>query len=77
LNRSIEEREAYAPALESPPAWAIPEGYGFLGLGACRSCGQAIAWCLTRNDKRAPIDRDGTSHFATCPSADAWRRRHR
>jgi hypothetical protein len=63
------------PAVVEP--WAVPGGWVFLGLGICRSCGAAIAWCLTRNDKRAPIDRDGTSHFATCPAADAWRHRRR
>jgi hypothetical protein len=77
VNRPLEELEAYGPAIAQAEPFTIPEGYALLGLGACRSCGQAIAWCLTRNDKRAPIDRDGTSHFATCPSADAWRRRHR
>lgn len=66
-----------APADPEPEPFTVPEGWVFLGLGSCRSCGQAIAWALTRNDKRAPVNRDGSSHFATCPAADSWRRRHR
>lgn len=60
-----------------PEAFTVPPGWMLIGLGRCRSCDQAIAWCLTSHDKRAPIDRDGTNHFATCPDADAWRRFHR
>jgi len=66
--------------LASPPEpepFSVPDGWLLLGLGVCRSCGTAIAWCQTPKGKRAPIDRDGTSHFATCPSADAWRHRRR
>lgn len=66
-----------APTDTEPEPFAIPDGWAFLGLGTCRSCGQAIAWALTPNDRRAPVDRDGRSHFATCPSADAWRHRER
>lgn len=58
-----------------PAPYAVPTDWIMLGLGACRSCGAPIAWCQTPKGKRAPIDRDGGSHFATCPSADAWRRR--
>lgn len=40
----------------------------------CRSCSALICWVRTPHGKRMPIDPDGTSHFATCPQADAWRR---
>lgn len=70
--------EAFTPARPpEPEPFAIPDGWALLGLGVCRSCDQAIAWALTRNGKRAPVNRDGSSHFATCPSSDAWRRRRR
>jgi hypothetical protein len=59
------------------PAWTVPEGYLLLSLGYCKGCGEPIAWALTRMDRRAPLDRDGTSHFATCPVAARFRRRTR
>jgi hypothetical protein len=55
--------------------WTIPEGYAPRNFGHCRSCDAEILWCTTRNDKLAPLDRDGKSHFATCPQSDAWRKR--
>lgn len=42
--------------------------------GTCRSCGRGIFWVMTKNDRRAPFDRDGLSHFATCPFASRHRR---
>ncbi len=51
---------------------------------SCRSCKAPIVWVLTVKGNRMPVDytRDGasrpaagTSHFATCPNADDWRRR--
>jgi hypothetical protein len=36
---------------------------------SCRSCGAAIAWVTTERGKKAPVDADGVSHFATCPQA--------
>jgi hypothetical protein len=67
-----EEREL-VEAKGSP--WLVPEGWRADNVGSCRSCGASILWCWTPNGKKAPIDRDGKSHFATCPQADAWRRR--
>jgi hypothetical protein len=55
--------------------WVIPLGWRFDNFGRCRSCRAEIAWCLTSAGKRAPVDQDGTSHFATCPDSAAWRRR--
>lgn len=44
--------------------------------GTCRSCGAEILWIVTSAGKRAPMNLDGTtSHFATCPQADRWRKR--
>lgn len=40
----------------------------------CRSCGAPVRWTVTAKGKRMPVDPDGTSHFATCPQADGWRR---
>lgn len=55
------------------PAWAQPDYPP--EPSACRSCGAPIAWVVTRAGKRAPIDPDGTNHFATCPQAAEWRKR--
>lgn len=49
----------------------IPEG---TPLVKCRGCGAPIYWIVTKNDKRMPVDRDGTSHFATCPGANEFRK---
>jgi hypothetical protein len=40
----------------------------------CRSCDAMIVWCMTPRQKRAPVNPDGTSHFASCPDADRWRK---
>jgi hypothetical protein len=55
--------------------WTIPEGYTADNVGRCRSCGAEILWCLTKTGARSPHDRDGVSHFATCPQSKSWRRR--
>jgi len=52
----------------------IPDGYLFTNAGVCRSCSAPINWTITKDDKRAPLDPDGTSHFATCPSAATHRK---
>jgi hypothetical protein len=57
-----------------PPGWVAPDGYAFVNLGTCRGCDARIAWYMTRSGKRAPLDRDGASHFATCPNAERFRR---
>lgn len=54
--------------------WAVPDGWRADNEGRCRSCQAMVLWCWTPNGKKAPIDRDGKSHFATCPQADAWRK---
>lgn len=69
------EIAARAAQRAAEAGFTIPEGWQVSDLGACRSCGERIAWCITPAGKRAPVDPDGTSHFATCPQADRWRRK--
>lgn len=57
------------------PGWAIPDGWTAANQGRCRSCDAEVLWCLTPAGKRAPLNRDGTSHFSNCPQAESWRRR--
>ena len=53
----------------------------------CRSCGADIVWLPTASGKSMPVDASTVddedehyehskhvSHFATCPSADWWRK---
>jgi len=42
----------------------------------CRSkdCGAIIYWIKTEGGKAMPVDPDGTSHFATCPDAERFRK---
>jgi hypothetical protein len=54
--------------------WTVPAGYVPVNIARCRGCGEPILWCLTPRDRRSPHDRDGTSHFVTCPDAQAFRR---
>ncbi len=54
--------------------WLMPEGYLPDNLGACRSCGASILWCVTPKGRKAPVNLDGSSHFSTCPTAERWRR---
>ena len=55
--------------------WTLPEGWKPDNIGRCRSCRAEVLWCITPAGKKAPVDPDGTSHFASCPDATAWRRR--
>lgn len=59
-----------------PEGSTIPEGYTFDSVGTCRapSCRATILWCITRAGKRAPLNPDGISHYATCPEAGSFRR---
>lgn len=61
--------------LETFGSFTVPPGYRPVTIDRCRACGQSILWCYTRNDRYSPHDHDGTSHFATCPRADSYRRR--
>jgi hypothetical protein len=56
--------------------FVLPDGWvPDLAASWCRSCNALILWCQTRSGKRAPLNPDGTSHFASCPQASTWRRR--
>ena len=55
--------------------WTVPEGWQPDNIARCRSCDAEILWALTPNHKKAPLNRDGTSHFSNCPAAEQWRRR--
>lgn len=61
-------------AAASPPGFTIPDGYTFLSASRCRACEERIAWCRTKADRTAPLNADGTSHFATCPDAQQFRK---
>lgn len=65
---------AVVDELASFPGWAIPQGWRPLNVASCRSCRAEVMWCDTKSHKRSPINRDGASHFATCPQAESWRR---
>ncbi len=41
----------------------------------CRSCGEPIAWIVTDNGKKMPVElATNESHFARCPEAVKWRK---
>ena len=42
--------------------------------GHCRSCKADVIWVETRNVKRQILDRNGKSHWGTCPNAAKHRR---
>lgn len=54
--------------------WHRPVAWEITAVSRCRGCGQLIAWARTASGRSAPLDRDGTSHFATCPDAARFRR---
>lgn len=60
-----------------PTGWAIPLGWRADNQARCRSCSAEVMWCITPAGRRAPVDRDGTSHFATCPQGREWSRKGR
>lgn len=60
--------------------WAIPDGYTAEPQeppAHCRTeaCNAEILWAQTPKGNRMPLNRDGTSHFATCVGAANWRKR--
>ena len=57
-----------------PEGWDVPEGWTLVSLSVCAGCRRSIGWALTPKGRNAPIDRDGTNHFATCEQAAAFRR---
>jgi hypothetical protein len=55
--------------------WHRPQDWEIVSVARCRGCHQLIAWARTPSGRSAPLDRDGVSHFATCPDAARFRRR--
>jgi len=55
----------------------VPDGWEAGDVGRCRSCGAGVLWCTTPAGRRAPVDPDGISHFATCPQSNTWRKARR
>lgn len=59
----------------------IERGYKFSNHGVCRGCKQEIEWWETPTGCKSPYDlmptgiSQPTSHFATCPNADTFRRK--
>ena len=41
----------------------------------CKGCSAWIYWIRTNRGSMMPVDPDGTSHFATCPNAQRFRKR--
>lgn len=56
------------PAVTFP----IPPG---TSSSPCRGCGAAIYWIRTAKGSAMPVNRDGTSHFGTCPKAGSFSRK--
>lgn len=62
--------------MATPPFGVIiPNGYEFEREGVCASCRAPIVWATTTKGNRAPLDRDGISHFSSCPNAADHRRK--
>lgn len=57
-----------------PLKFDIPEGTKGV---PCRSCGETIYFIPRPREpeKKHPVNVDGVSHFATCPEAEAYRKR--
>lgn len=61
--------------MKTPPfGWTIPKGYDFSNIAECSTCHADMAWCITPKGNSSPLNRDGISHFATCPQAADHRR---
>lgn len=42
--------------------------------GVCKGCGREIWWVRQAGGRMMPEDNDGTTHFATCPAAEKFRK---
>lgn len=52
--------------------YPIPDGYR---ATPCKGCGEEIYWIKTKTGNNMPLNPDGSSHFASCPKADTFRRK--
>jgi len=48
---------------------------GVCGNENRKGCGQPIWWITTKTRTPAPLNPDGTPHFATCPNALEFKRK--
>ena len=56
--------------------WLIPQGYVPGQPGFCRGCPALVLWARNpATGKSSPWNQDGVSHWATCPSANQFRRK--
>lgn len=44
------------------------------GSSPCKKCGTSMFWLITKNDKKMPVNADGTPHHMTCPHAGEFRK---
>jgi hypothetical protein len=69
-----------APPLEEGPdpkaggAVRPRPGYQFIHSRKCRGCPALVYWWETVAGKPSPHNRDGVSHFATCPAQASFRK---
>lgn len=66
------QRRAIERARSAGFTW--PPDYEVSDIGQCRSCGATILWTITPRGARSPLDKEGTSHFISCPTAAQHRR---
>lgn len=69
-----ESQDWFIPSFADTEASGFDDGSAAPSTCRTRECGAEIMWVVTRAGKRMPINRDGISHFATCPGADKWRK---
>ncbi len=43
-------------------------------VGKCSGCGAMVYWFATRAGKDTPVNMDGTTHWATCPQRERFKR---
>lgn len=55
----------------APITFVIPAG---TAPKPCRGCPASVFWITTEKGRPMPVDADGTSHFATCAAASAFRK---
>ncbi len=77
---ALKHRVAFPPGMwargedaphKPPQVFEIPAGSQ---MATCSSCRENIKWIVTKNNRRMPVDLDGTSHFVTCVNRDQHRK---